>query len=112
MSGYSFTFRSDDPDASALDVDHGAVGLKAEQLMSHEAYFNPNHRLHHRAVSDVTAAFAAMYGEKPVGGFKGAAQTINTATGEVMSADQLQQLYGSPTVFNPGAIVDEHNKAD
>lgn len=111
---HSHTFLSHDPDTSALDVDHGEIGLRAERAMNNPAYWDQNHPHHFRAVSEVRSAFEVMYGDKPVGGqpFSGH-QTINAGTGEVMSADQLQKLYGAPTVFNPNAPgPDEHNKSD
>lgn len=110
---HSHTFLSHDPDTSAMDVDHGELGLRAERAMNNPAYWNQNHPHHYRAVSEVRSAFEAIYGDKPVGGQAfNSLQTINTATGEVMAADQLQQLYGSPTVFNANAIDDTVSKAD
>lgn len=90
-----YTFRSDDPDASALDVDHGAVGLKGEHALNHEAYWDPTHRLHQRAVSEARAAFAAIYGDKPVDGSQPfGVSTISSKDGSVLEPD----LLGTPTV--------------
>jgi hypothetical protein len=83
-----FRFNSKDPDASALDVSHGDIGLHAEKLMNHEAYTNPFHRLHHRAVSDVNAAFATLYGDKLLDGAQ-PYSTITIATGADIGLDEV-----------------------
>ena len=99
----TYTFNSADPDASALDVDHGPLGLIAERAMNHEAYTNRNHRLHYRAVSDARAALEAIYGDEPAnGGQPFCGQTINSATGEVIDSNALTNLYrpGEPDEYN------------
>lgn len=62
------SFNSASPELSDLEVERGALGTHADHLMSHEAFLNPEHRLHSRVVGEVQSAFYAMFGDKPVVG--------------------------------------------
>lgn len=94
----TITFRTDDPSLHALDVDHGAHGLLAEQKMFHPAYWDRNHPLHARCVSDVREHLALIFGEAPVQASAGQTVSFDTTTGQFIDrAAPPQPVVMAPT---------------
>jgi hypothetical protein len=98
----TMSFQTDDPCLNSLDVDHGEHGRAIERIMNRPEYWDRNHPLHLRALSDVRAHHEILYGTGAMASASSPTMAFNTATGEPIEHDF------APMVATGQGTPDEH----
>jgi hypothetical protein len=100
----TMTFHSDDPDQQSTDVVNpsSADAYKLERMLRLPAYWNANDPLHHRAVSDVRALSARLYGDADAPSGSMPTMSFDTVTGE-----PIEREFAAPMVATGEGQPDE-----